>query len=449
MTHKLIRFLAIFILVSFISCKKDSTLTSSGVEIIIPSGNENYLNMSSDYIFDQEQLHTFELNLPEGALAFIDSDPSAKEYVEGSLTFDGEVISPIGIRYKGSVGDFWDGLSGENGSLSGHKIVTKLSMKIKIDWKGYNSTFYQLKKLQFDAMNGDNSQMHHRLGHWLFREMGVPASRAAHARVIINGTYYGIYSLVEEVDEQFTKYNFNDGSGNLYKSVWPLKSDGSIQSDKELYQNLRTNRVAGVSANRIKEFAKEVIESSEIELQNVIEDNMIIDEIISHIVVDRTIRHDDGPFHWYCGENDCSPHNFFWYENPTLNKVHLIPWDLDAAFDNITPPFNNSIFIVDDWGVISENCEPYYFGGSSSQRSATCDKLTRGWAEFTTKYNQLKTNFLQGPLSESTVKIDQWINQIRDATIEANKLHSDAISLEQWESAIWLLKEQLEYAKTH
>ena len=449
MAHKLIKFLAIFILVSLISCKKDSTLTSSGVKIIIPSGKENYLNMSSDYIFDQEQLHTFELNLPEGALAFIDSDPSAKEYVEGSLTFDGEVISPIGIRYKGSVGDFWNGLSGGNGDLSGHKIVTKLSMKIKIDWKGYNSTFYRLKKLQFDAMNGDNSQMHHRLGHWLFRQMGVPASRAVHARLIINGTYYGIYSLVEEVDEQFTRYNFNDGSGNLYKSVWPLKSDGSIQSDKELYQSLKTNRVAGVSANRIKEFAKEVIESSEIELQNVIEENMIIDEIISHIVVDRTIKHDDGAFHWYCVENDCSQQNFFWYENPTTNKLHLIPWDLDNAFDNITPPYNTSTFIVDDWGVISENCEPYYFGGSNYQRSASCDKLTRGWAEFTTKYDQLKTNFVQGPLSESTVKIDQWANKIRDATIEANQLHNDAISLEQWESAIWLLKEQLEYAKTH
>ena len=71
------------------------------------------------------------------------------------------------------------------------------------------------------------------------------------------------------------------------------------------------------------------------------------------------------------------------------------------------------------------------------------------WAGFTTKYEQLKTNLVEGPLSESTVKIDQWINQIRDATIEANQLHSDAISLEQWESAIWLLKQQLEYARTH
>jgi len=325
-------------------------------------------------------------------------------------------------------------------------------MKIKIDWKGYNSTFYGLKKMQFNAMNGDKSQMHYRLGHWLFRQMGVHASRAVHARLTINGIYYGVYTLVEEVDEQFTRHNFNDGSGNLYKSVWPLKSDGSIQSDKELYQNLKTNLVAGVTANRIKKFAKEIVESSEIEMQNIIEENMIVDEIISHIVVDRTIKHDDGPFHWYCGEKSCSPHNYFWYENPTSNKVHLIPWDLDAAFNNIIYPMNASLLIADEWGVTSENCEPYRFEGAASwsyQRSAACDKLTRGWAGFTTKYEQLKTNFVEGPLSESTVRVDQWANQIRDATIEASQLHNDAIYLEEWESAIWLLKEQLEYAKTH
>ena len=28
---------------------------------------------------------------------------------------------------------------------SGHKTATKLSMKFKIDWKGYNSTFFNLK----------------------------------------------------------------------------------------------------------------------------------------------------------------------------------------------------------------------------------------------------------------------------------------------------------------
>ena len=33
-------------------------------------------------------------------------------------------------------------------------------------------------------------------------------------------------------------------------------------------------------------------------------------------------------------------HNFYWYEDPTAELIHLIPWDLDNAFDNITGPAN-------------------------------------------------------------------------------------------------------------
>ena len=69
-------------------------------------GTENYLNGNSDYIFDQESLHTFELKIPESSLKKIDSDPTKEEYVEGILIFRGDTLSPVGIRYKGSVGAF-------------------------------------------------------------------------------------------------------------------------------------------------------------------------------------------------------------------------------------------------------------------------------------------------------------------------------------------------------
>ena len=60
---------------------------------------------------------------------------------------------------------------------------------------------------------------------------------------------------------------------------------------------------------------------------------MNIDEIMSYAVVDRAIRNDDGAFHWYCSGSDCDPHNYYWYEDPTNRQMHLIPWDLDNAFE--------------------------------------------------------------------------------------------------------------------
>ena len=205
------------------SCEKDTNFTSSGVEIVKPVGNESYLNESSDYIFNQNTLHTFELNLPEYALKYIDRDPAAEEYVEGSLTFNGETVSPVGIRYKGSIGAFAGSVSGRDWTNpSGHKTATKISIKIKMNWDGHDRTFYGLKKLQFHSQNLDPTQMHERLGYWLFREMGVVAPRSVHARLIINGTYYGVYALTEQIDEQFIAYNYADVSGNLYKEVWPI-----------------------------------------------------------------------------------------------------------------------------------------------------------------------------------------------------------------------------------
>ena len=104
------------------------------VPTINPNGNEQYLNLSSDFIFDQNELRTFELKLTEKDLEKIDGDPTAEQYVEGMLIFEGDTISPAGIRYKGSVGAWVGCVDGPNPfEPSGKKICTKLSTKVKIN----------------------------------------------------------------------------------------------------------------------------------------------------------------------------------------------------------------------------------------------------------------------------------------------------------------------------
>ena len=89
----------------------------------------------SGYLFDQSELRTYELHLSDEALATLDADPAAEQYVEGSMTFEGQTIEPVGIRYKGSVGAFFGCLSGRDWVRpSGQKTCTKLSMKVKINW---------------------------------------------------------------------------------------------------------------------------------------------------------------------------------------------------------------------------------------------------------------------------------------------------------------------------
>jgi len=429
----------------------ESIYANYEVETINPAGDEMYLNESSDFIFNQDTLHTFELSIPEENLKKIDSDPTAEEYVEGTMKFNGEVISPIGIRYKGAIGAFVGGLSGRDwANPSGRKKATKLSMKVKIDWNGSNRSFYGLKKLQFHSQNLDPSQMHERLGYWLFREMGVAAPRSVHARFIINGEYSGVYALTEQVDEQFVAYNFGDASGNLYKEVWPLDEFGQATSDSVFLDCLKTNRMANGDSRLIKRFANDIVESTDDELREIIKERMDLISIMSYAVVDRLIRNDDGVFHWYCGSSGCGNHNYYWYEEPSTQKLHLIPWDLDNAFENIGYGKSPVTVIHNKWGEASNDCEPFPTGQPGYyQKSAACDKLIMGWASFIQEYDSLKTVFKTGPFSEDIVyeKVDQWSEQIRVANREARSVHRDALKEKKWDAALYNLKGELRHSR--
>ena len=445
-------FLSSFIfLLAAMSCKITPTYSDYIVDTIVPSGTESYITKNSDFIFNQNTLHTFELKIPESNLEEIDADPVAERYVAGSLVFNGEKLSPVGIRYKGSKGAFVGTVSGKDWTNpSGHKTATKLSMKIKIDWKDSSRTFYGLKKLQFHAQNLDPSQMHERLGYWLFREMGVVAPRSVHARLVINGDYYGVYALTEQIDKQFIDYNYEDAKGNLYKEIWPINYLGQATDEADFLKKLKTNRGADVNAEIIKSFADGIVVANDDELMELIKDRMNLHQIMAYAVVDRMIRNDDGAFHWYCSYEGCGNHNYYWYEEPSTRKVHLIPWDLDNAFDNIGYGKSPVTTIHDDWGDISNGCEPFPYGSLGMyQKSAACDRLTQGWTYFIQEYDSIKAVFINGPFSEEVVyaKIDEWSEQIREATLEARKEHRDALKEKKWNDALYNLKGELRHSR--
>ena len=410
----------------------------------------------SSYIFDQNQLHTFELRLPQASLDFLNADPMAEEYVEGELLFEGETVGPVGIRYKGSVGK-WVGCAGEGEIFAdgGAKACTKLSMKVKINWDDPDAEFFGLRKLQFHSQNLDQTLMHERLGYLLFREMGVAAPRSVHARLVVNGEFVGLFALTEQIDGRFTRHNFEDGTGNLYKEVWPLRSDGKPRSNSEFYEGLKTNEDdKNLDMSQMILFAEQI--ATEDDGREVMRRWMDIEEIISYAVVDRTIRNDDGAFHWYCSTDeanygsDCGNHNFYWYSNPSTGKVHLIPWDLDNAFENILFDANPVTPIADKWGETSNGCKGFAYGEwYLPQRSAACDKITYIWSTFEEEFERLRNEFLQGPFAKEQVDLllDAWEQQISPVVIEAAEAHDDALRFEDWQEALDVFRRSLAFAR--
>lgn len=411
----------------------------------------------SDYLFAQDRVHTFELSIPAEDLARIDADPTAEEYVEGRLTFEGEDLGPVGVRYKGTLGAFI-GCTAQDDQLEsgGEKTCTKLSMKVKVNWDEPNREVYGQRRLQFHSHNLDPSKLRERLAYWMFGEMGVETPRSTHARLIINGEYVGLFGLTEQVDGRFTRDRFEGGTGNLYKGEWPFDSSGRVQGEEDLIAALRTNEDAP-DVSQMQAFATELLAADDdvpgAGRRDVLEQWLDIEEFVAYAAVDRAIRHDDGPFHWYCTENGCGTQNYYWYQGPTSGRLHIIPWDMDGAFENLGAVQNPYTLVADGWGEITADCEVFAFGELDRlQRSASCDPLFAAATDtLDAEYTAAVDELLAGPLAADTVdaKIDEWAAQIEPHIEEAARLHDDAPGVEQWREAVEELRASLDRSRSN
>ena len=145
----------------------DTTTTAAAGDGSTPA----WVDGDSDHLFDQDVVHTFELTLDDEALAFLDGDPTAEEWVEGELTFEGETVGPVGIRYKGSIGA-WFGCVGSGGFLAtGPKTCTKLSMKVKVNWDDPDREFGERWRRRRESRRWRRGSRH-------FRGTSVPGAAA-------------------------------------------------------------------------------------------------------------------------------------------------------------------------------------------------------------------------------------------------------------------------------
>ena len=159
----------------------------------------------SDILFQDDELPEFDVLLSEEAFASLASSPY--EWVEGGVIFQGETYEPIGVRCKG-----------ENSFLP---ITQKCSLKLSFDKFDEELRFYKLEELTLNNMANDYSMMHERVSYRQFRENGLPAPRANHALVSINGEHVGLYTVLETVNRDFAKRWYDNTEGPMFE-VWDV-----------------------------------------------------------------------------------------------------------------------------------------------------------------------------------------------------------------------------------
>src|SRR5215211_2692459 len=96
----------------------------------------------------------------------------------------------------------------------------KRSWKVDLEPDGGAERLAGMTTVNLKAMYNDPSQLREALAWRLFSRAGVPASRHTYAKLGLNATYMGLFSVIEQVDKRYLKDRFGDNDeGNLYKAA--------------------------------------------------------------------------------------------------------------------------------------------------------------------------------------------------------------------------------------
>jgi len=227
------------------------------------------------------------------------------------------------IRYKG------------NGTFMNAMGTQKPPFKIDLN-DGYpGRDLAGVVKLNLHNCITDPSYMNEVIAHQLFRDAGVPAPRTSYARVyvsvpgIFEREYFGLYSMVENVDKRFIEDRYGSRKGAIFKPVTPtlFKDLGESWEAYEQIYDPKT-KLSNEEKWRMIDLCRLVSHSSDYEFSSRIGDFINLDETARYLAVTVLVADLDGILG--------SGQNFYLFLEPKSNKFNFITWDQDHSFGQWT-----------------------------------------------------------------------------------------------------------------
>lgn len=381
-------------------------------------------------VFAPDKLLAFELTVAPHDLAHMQANARDEVPVPAQLSIGKLDVGTVGLRYKGSTGTLHSVLDERRTD----SYFPKLSLKILFDFAEPGRRFCELRRLNFHSMIYDGSLMRERLCYQAFRDAGITAPRCSHAMVFVNGSFAGIFSMVEQIDAAFVCDRFGDDDHSiLYKEVWPTNPNAGRYREKERHNP------AGRPHDVMTKLARDVRAAADTELPAIVGKHADLDQLTRHFVLDHALKNWDGVRGWTSATATDKPwnHNYYWFVS-AQDRLTLMPWDLDATlrhpgrrdelprWHDLTPP--------EDRGHATPNGR---FAWAPNR-----DPITRAVAVHARdRHRQVLAELLDGPLrlDRQLHAIDAWSAQIRAAVAHDPHLGS----LWQWEWQLGKLRSNL------
>jgi spore coat protein H len=245
------------------------------------------------------------------------------EYVRATLRIGDWTFPDVAVRYKG------------NGSYlrATRAGSDKISLKVDLNKHVKGQKLAGLTTLNFQNNITDVGWMNEVLAYRLYRDAGALAPRTTYAEVYLDvegqreTRYLGLYSISENVDENFFEERFGTKKGAILKPSTqdPFTDWGPDWSAYNQAYDPKTD-LTDAQKQRVIALGRLVSGASDAEFEAAIGDYVDLDDFARYLAVLVWLANHDSLLQ--------NGQNYYTYLHPDTNRMHFIAWDQDFSFGN-------------------------------------------------------------------------------------------------------------------
>jgi spore coat protein H len=260
-----------------------------------------------------------------GGGGFSDQDPI---FVPADIRYDDQEWTHVGVRFKG------------NSSLRSTWRSGNLKLSFKLDFDEFenefpaidNQRFFGIKKLSLKNGYDDPSFVREKVMADVFADAGMVVSHTGFYAVYVDrgdgAEYFGLYTMVEEVDGSVLDTQYDDDDGNLYKpdGTAAQLSEGSFDEDELVKKNNEDEADFSDVLALLAALHDDTRTSAPDTWRQALDAVFDTDVFLQYLAINGIGQNWD--------TYGRMTHNYFMYNAPDTSKLTWIPWDNNEALQD-------------------------------------------------------------------------------------------------------------------
>ncbi|MCW5977984.1 MAG: CotH kinase family protein [Bryobacteraceae bacterium] len=277
------------------------------------------LSQTDEDFFDNTVVHEIRLTLQPGDWQALRDNYLLNTYYPCDFGWNDITVGNIGIRSRGS----------------GSRSPEKPNLAVSFDQYVQNQRFLGRKTINLKANNQDASMMRETVSMLLLARMGLPAPREAHARLFVNGEFFGLYAIVEPINKDFLTRVFQENGGYLYefsaRQYYYFEYLGDDPAQYSFFEP-KTHE-SKPQMETLVQMIHTINFAPDAEFQAAVSEYVDLKTFLTLIAVDNYLADVDGALSDVFGMN-----NFYLYRPEDSNVATFLRWDPDLTFSYARRP---------------------------------------------------------------------------------------------------------------